>query len=103
MNELLVPCLMLGAFLFCLGLYGALTRRKATVVLLSLLMMLNGAILNLVGFSRLGPTPSSSGQVFSLLAILVATATAVVGLSLLLALFRNKPTDDVQDMDELKD
>lgn len=102
MSGLISPYLTLGAILFCIGLYGALTKRNAVIVLLSIELMLNGVNLNLVAFSKMGINPSLTGQVFSLFAITVAAAEAAVGIALLIALYRGKPTADVSEMDELK-
>ncbi|WP_058300317.1 NADH-quinone oxidoreductase subunit NuoK [Gorillibacterium timonense] len=102
MSGLLSPYLTLGAILFCIGLYGALTKRNAVIVLLSIELMLNGVNLNLVAFSKMGVNPSLTGQVFSLFTITVAAAEAAVGIALLIALYRNKPTADVSEMDDLK-
>jgi len=102
MSGILSPYLTLGAILFCIGLFGALTKRNAIIVLLSIELMLNGVNLNLVAFSKMGVAPSLTGQVFSLFTITVAAAEAAVGVALLIALYRNKPTSDVSEMDELK-
>jgi NADH-quinone oxidoreductase subunit K len=64
--------------------------------------MLNAVNLNLVAFSKLGVNPALTGQVFSLFNIAVAAAEAAVGVAILIALFRNKGTIEVQDMDSLK-
>lgn len=90
--------LAFAALLFCIGLYGALTKRNLIIVLVSIELMLNAANINLVTFSRLGVAPSLSGQVFSLFTITVAAAEIAVGLALLLALFRLRKTSEVKDM-----
>jgi NADH-quinone oxidoreductase subunit K len=102
MSNVVAPYLMLSAILFCIGLYGALSKKNAVVVLLSIELMLNAVNLNLVAFSKLGVNPSLTGQVFSLFNIAVAAAEAAVGVAILIALFRNKGTIEVQDMDSLK-
>lgn len=94
--------LAFGALLFCIGLYGALTKRNLIIVLVSIELMLNAANINLVTFSRLGVAPSLSGQVFSLFTITVATAEIAIGLALILALFRLRQTTEVKDMDTQK-
>lgn len=91
--------LALGALLFCIGLYGALTKRNIIVVLISIELMLNAANINLVAFSQLGVVPSLRGQVFSLFTITVAAAEIAVGLALLLALFRLRKTSEIKDLD----
>lgn len=90
--------LALAALLFCIGLFGALTRRNVIIVLVSIELMLNAANINLVTFSRLGVAPNVSGQVFSLFTITVAAAEIAVGLALLLALFRLRKTSEVKDL-----
>lgn len=94
--------LTLGAILFCVGLFAALTKRNLIIVLISIELMLNAANINLVAFSRLGKTPSLDGQVFSLFTITVAAAEIAVGLALLLAVFRLKKSSEVQDLDANK-
>ncbi|MCL6637326.1 MAG: NADH-quinone oxidoreductase subunit NuoK [Alicyclobacillus sp.] len=94
--------LALGAILFCIGLYGALTKRNLIIVLVSVELMLNAANINLVVFSRLGLNPGLNGQVFALFTITVAAAEIAVGLALLLAVFRLRKTSDVNDLNENK-
>jgi NADH-quinone oxidoreductase subunit K len=94
--------LTLAAILFCIGLFGALTKRNAVIVLLSIELMLNAVNLNLIALAKYGVFPSLTGQVFSLFTITVAAAEAAVGVAILIALFRNRGTSDVKDMNELK-
>ncbi|MCL6446456.1 MAG: NADH-quinone oxidoreductase subunit NuoK [Alicyclobacillus sp.] len=94
--------LALGAILFCIGLYGALTKRNLIMVLISIELMLNAANINLVTFSRLGSTPNLNGQVFTLFTITVAAAELAVGLALLLAMFRLRKSTEVKDLDTHK-
>ncbi|RAV03138.1 NADH-quinone oxidoreductase subunit NuoK [Paenibacillus sp. YN15] len=102
MNDQISSYLMLAAILFCIGLYGALSKKSAIIVLLSVELMLNAVNLNLVAFSKLGVNPSITGQVFSLFNITVAAAEVAVGVALLIALYRNRGTTDVNEMDMLK-
>ncbi|MED4601470.1 NADH-quinone oxidoreductase subunit NuoK [Paenibacillus validus] len=101
-SGLATPYLTLAAILFCIGLYGALSKKNAVIVLLSIELMLNAVNLNLVAFSKFGAQPSLTGQIFSLFNITVAAAEAAVGIAILIALYRNKGTTDVGDMDSLK-
>ncbi|RBW68737.1 NADH-quinone oxidoreductase subunit NuoK [Bacillus taeanensis] len=94
--------LLLALTLFCIGLFGALTKRNAVIVLISIELMLNAVNLNLVAFSKFGVNPNLTGQVFSLFTITVAAAEAAVGLAILIALYRNKATVNVDEMEELK-
>jgi len=94
--------LMLAAILFCLGLYGALTKRNAVIVLISIELMLNAVNLNLVAFSKYGAVPSLTGQIFSLFTISVAAAEVAVGIAILIALFRARGTVNVDEYDEMR-
>ncbi|MED4224856.1 NADH-quinone oxidoreductase subunit NuoK [Neobacillus cucumis] len=94
--------LALALILFCIGLYGALTKRNTVIVLISIELMLNAVNINLVTFSKYGVTPSITGQVFALFAISVAAAEAAVGLAILIALYRNKKTVNIDEVDSMK-
>ena len=74
------------------GVYGVLTRRNAIAILLSIELILNAASLNVVAFGRLGIAPSAAGQIFALFIIGLAACEAVVGLAIILALYRNAKT-----------
>lgn len=102
MDSLATPYLSLAAILFCIGLYGALTKKNGVVVLLSIELMLNAVNLNLVAFSKMGIAPSLTGQIFSLFTITVATAEVAVGIAILISLYRIKGTADVDEMDSMK-
>lgn len=102
MDNILPSYLILGAILFCIGLYGALSKKNAVIVLLSIELMLNACNLNFIAFAKYGANPSLSGQIFSLFNITVAAAEAAVGVAILIALFRNRGTSDVVDMDSMK-
>ncbi len=102
MSGILTSYLTLAAILFCIGLYGALSKRNAVIVLLSIELMLAAVSLNLIAFAKYGMNPSITGQIFSLFIITVAAAEAAVGVALLIAYFRNKGSSDVTDMDDLK-
>jgi NADH-quinone oxidoreductase subunit K len=103
MVNVVAPYLMLAAILFCIGLYGALSKKNAVIVLLSIELMLNAVNLNLVAFSKLGVKPSLTGQIFSLFNITIAAAEAAVGIAILISLYRNKGTVDVNEMDSMKE
>lgn len=94
--------LTLALILFCIGLYGALTKRNTVIVLISIELMLNSVNINLVAFSKFGVTPAITGQVFSLFAIAVAAAEAAVGLAILIALYRNRQTVNIDEMNTMK-
>lgn len=99
---LATPYLTLAAILFCIGLYGALAKKSAIIVLLSVELMLNAVNLNLVAFSKLGISPNLTGQIFSLFNITIAAAEVAVGIAILITLYRIKGTTDVNEIDSLK-
>ncbi|QFT90918.1 NADH-quinone oxidoreductase subunit K [Bacillus sp. THAF10] len=94
--------LVLALILFCIGLYGALTKRNTVIVLICIELMLNAVNINLVAFSKYGINPGITGQVFSLFTITVAAAEAAVGLAILIALYRNRKTVNIDEMNVLK-
>jgi NADH-quinone oxidoreductase subunit K len=93
--------LLVAALLFSIGVFGALTRRNAIGILMSLELMLNAANLNLVAFSRF-VEHGVVGQVFVLFVITVAAAEAAVGLAIVISLYRNFKHINVEDIDLLK-
>ncbi|WP_047150804.1 NADH-quinone oxidoreductase subunit NuoK [Aneurinibacillus tyrosinisolvens] len=102
MSVPITSYLLVGLILFCVGLYGALTKRNAVVVLLSIELMLNAVNINLVAFAKYGMFANISGQIFSLFTITVAAAEAAVGLAILISLYRNRNTVNVDEMDLMK-
>jgi len=94
--------LLVGAALFCMGLYGVLSRRNAIGILMGVELMLNAAIINLVAFWRYNASEAMTGQVFAIMVYTVAAAEAAVGLALFIALYRNRGTIVVEDVDLLK-
>ncbi len=88
--------LVLSALLFSIGLYGVLARKNAIMVLMSLEIVINAAILNFVAFSSYAnPSGDASGQVFALLGIAVAAADAAIGLAIFLAIYQTHGTVDM--------
>lgn len=94
--------LVLALVIFCIGLFGALTKRNTVIVLISIELMLNAVNLNLVAFSKYGVNPSITGQIFSLFTITVAAAEVAVGLAILLSLHRNRKTVNIDEMNIMK-
>ena len=95
--------LVLAAFVFSCGLYGALARRNAIAVLMSIELMLNGANINLIGFWRYSATVDSlDGQIFALFIIAIAAAEAAVGLALIISVYRNRKTVNLDELDLLQ-
>jgi NADH:ubiquinone oxidoreductase subunit K len=97
---LLNQFLLLGAVLFCIGVYGVLARRNGVLVLMSVELILNAVNINLVAFGR--QIGDASGQVFALFVITVAAAEVGVGLAIVLLIYRNKRSIDLDQMEELK-
>jgi NAD(P)H-quinone oxidoreductase subunit 4L len=94
--------LVLSAVLFAIGLFGALTKRNALVVLMCVEIMLNSVNIALVGFSRFITPTELTGQVFAIFIIVVAAAEAAVGLAIVISIFRNRDTVDTTDIDLMK-
>lgn len=90
----------LSAVLFTIGTIGALTRRNLVVILMSIELMLNAVNLSLVGFSR--AFGQVDGHVFVLMVITVAAAEVAVGLGIVISLFRNRDSVNVEDVSLLK-
>ena len=94
--------LVLSAVLFAIGLFGALTKRNALVVLMCVEIMLNAVNIALVGFSRYITPTELTGQIFAIFIIVVAAAEAAVGLAIVISIFRNRDTVDTTDIDLMK-
>lgn len=94
--------LLLAAALFCIGVYGLVTSRNAVRVLMSIELMLNSVNLNLMAFSNYLDGEAIRGQVFTVFVITVAAAEAAVGLAILLAIYRNRETVDMEQFNLLK-
>ena len=92
--------LLLSAILFVLGAVGVLVRRNPLVILISIELMLNAANLALVAFSR--QLLNIEGQLFALMSMTVAAAEAVVGLAILVDIFRTRDAEDIDDLSELR-
>jgi NADH-quinone oxidoreductase subunit K len=94
--------LIVAAGLFCVGLYGVLSRRNAINILMGIELMLNAVNINLVAFWRYGTTSSLVGQVFAIFVITLAAAEATIGLALIIAIYRSRDTVVVEDVDLMK-
>ena len=92
--------LLLSAILFVFGAVGVLVRRNPLVILISIELMLNAANLTLVTFSR--QLQNLDGQLFALMSMTVAAAEAVVGLAILVDIFRTRDVEDVDELSELR-
>jgi NADH-quinone oxidoreductase subunit K len=98
----LIYPLLLAAFLFGVGVYGVLARRNAVLVLMSVELMLNAVNINLVAFNAYLRDQLVGGQVFALFVIAVAAAEVGIGLAIVLLIFRNKETVNVDEVDVLR-
>ncbi|HET7640772.1 MAG TPA: NADH-quinone oxidoreductase subunit NuoK [Ktedonobacteraceae bacterium] len=98
--------LVLGAVLFCIGLYGALAKRNAVAVLMGIEIMLNAVIITMVAFSFYNRVPKYAslltGQIFAIFIITVAAAEAAVALAMIIAIYRKRSTVDVGEIDIMK-
>ena len=92
--------LMLAGALFVMGAIGVLVRRNPLVMLICIELMLNAVNLTLVAFSR--QLQNSEGQLFALMTMVVAAAEAVVGLAILVDIFRVRDVEDIDQLSELK-
>lgn len=92
--------LVLSALLFSIGVYGVLARQNAVLILLSIELMLNAVSINLVAFSAL--VRDVAGQVFALFVITVAAAEVGVGLAIVILIYRNRQSVDVDEMSLMK-
>ena len=97
---LLNQFLILSAVLFCIGVYGVLTRRNGVMVLMSIELILNSVNINLVAFSIF--INDLSGQIFTLFILTVAAAEAAIGLAIIVVYFRNSDTIRVEEIKNLK-
>ena len=98
LNHLLV----FTTLLFLIGFYGALTRRNAIGILMSIEIMLNAVNINFVAFARTLEAPPEVGQIFTMFIIVLAAATAAVGLAIVLAIYRTQKTVYTDEIDLLK-
>ena len=98
--------LIIGALLFVIGVAGVLTRRNIIVIFMSIELILNAANLNFLAMSRYlqdtGSVNAVAGQIFAVFVIVVAAAEAAIGLGIVIALYRNKETIWVDEIDILK-
>ena len=92
--------LSLAAVVFCLGLFGTVTRRNTVGILLGIELMLNAVNINLIAFSRFGG--STIGMVFSVFTICITVSEAAIGLAIVILLFRVRKTVMADHLDLLK-
>ena len=94
--------LVLSAILFCIGLYGALTKRNAVIILMCIELMLNAVNISLIAFSSYIVPLLLTGQVFAIFVITIAAAEAAVGLALVIVIYRYYKSIQVDQITTLK-
>ena len=94
--------LALAAVLFAIGLYGAIVRKNAVIVLMGIEIMMNAANVNFIAFSKFYSASRMTGQIFTLFGITIAATEVAVGLALVIAIFRQVKTVEVEKMEKLK-
>ena len=94
--------LIIAAMLFSMGIYGVVTRKNAIAILMGIELILNSANINFIAFNRFGGMQSLDGHVFSIFVIVLAAAEAAVALAIVINLFKNVGSVDVDDADLLK-
>jgi NADH:ubiquinone oxidoreductase subunit K len=92
--------LFLAAFLFCTGVYGVLARKNAVLVLMSIELILNAVNINLIAFGAFND--NITGQIFALFVIAVAAAEVGIGLAIVLLMYRNRKSIDLDQADLMK-
>jgi NAD(P)H-quinone oxidoreductase subunit 4L len=97
---LLNQFLLLGAVLFAIGVYGVIARRNGVLVLMSIELILNAVNINLIAFGAFHGTVA--GQVFALFVIAIAAAEVGVGLAIVLLLYRNRQSIDLDELSAMK-
>ena len=98
-----VQFVLLGAALFSIGLYGVIVRKNAVLILASVELMLAAVNINMVTFDTYLQDQLHSGQIFSLFIIALAAAEVGIGIAIILLIFRNLQTADVDSLDLMKD
>ncbi len=93
--------LLLSAMLFCIGLYGALAKKNAIAILISIELMLNAVNINLVAFTKYLTPGVFTGQIFAIFVIVVAACEVAIGLAIIVAIYRNRTTTIVENLDWL--
>ncbi len=94
--------LTVAAGLFCIGLFGALSRRNTVGILMGVELMLNAVNINLIAFWRYLEPANTSGLIFAIVAITVAAAEAAVGLAMVIAVYRTRLTINADEIDTLR-
>ena len=94
--------LLVAAVLFCLGLYGVISRRNAVAILMSVELMLNAVNINLIAFWRYLAPDDSTGMAWAIFVLAVAAAEAAIGLALIISIYRQRDSVVAEELDTLK-
>ena len=94
--------LIVGAALFCVGVYGALANRNLIVIMMSIELMLNAVVLNLVAFARFIEPARITGKTFAIILYATVAAEAALGLALIISIWRTENTVAVEEIDLLR-
>lgn len=97
-----VQFLLIGAALFSMGLYGVITRKNAVLILASVELMLAAVNINMIAFDTYLQDPLHSGQIFSLFIIALAAAEVGIGIAIVLMIYRNRQSADVDELNLMK-
>ena len=100
--DSLYSYLAISSILFSLGVYGVMTRRNAVAILMGIELILNASGLNFVAFNRFSGIQSLDGQVFTIFIIVLAAAEAAVALAIIINLYKNYETVNVDQADTMK-
>lgn len=98
----LIHFLVVSGVLFCIGIYGVLSRRHLVQVLMSVELILNAVLINLIAFSSFSGNDGLTGQMFAVFVIVVAAAEVGVGLAIILSVYRKKKSVDIDNINILK-
>ena len=100
--DYIQPYLMLSSILFSMGIYAVITRKNAVAILMGIELILNSANINFITFNRFGNFATLEGHVFTIFVIALAAAEAAVALAIIINLFKNIGTVDVDKAQEMK-
>ena len=100
--DYIQPYLMLSSILFSMGIYAVITRKNAVAILMGIELILNSANINFITFNRFGNFATLDGHVFTIFVIVLAAAEAAVALAIIINLFKNIGTVDVDKAQDMK-
>ena len=100
--DFIQPYLVVSSILFCLGVFAVITRKNAVAILMGIELILNSANINFIAFNRFGNFAVLDGHVFSIFVVVLAAAEAAVALAIIINLFKNIGSVNVDNAQELK-